>query len=170
MRSPASLLLAALLFSGAACDTEGDNVCEDIGDCSHGGSNDWISSCQDETKALGSEAAKLGCGSAYHAYFHCADSSYSCHGTTATFPGCDDELAALDGCLTRATAGSACVRLAMAESACTSASNPDGGPPPACTAARDCQAQCYLGNVANVCAPRVDELETVTACAASCWP
>jgi hypothetical protein len=173
IRATASVL-AALLFAGSACDSHGDNVCQDIGDCSQGGDNDWIASCQDEAEALGAEASGQGCGGAFDAYYRCADSSYTCTGATATFPGCDDELAALDACLARATAGTSCVRLQMAESAClasgSSPPGPDGGPPPACTAARDCQAHCYLEKVANVCAPRVDEIEAVTGCAASCPP
>jgi hypothetical protein len=46
----------------------------------------------------------------------------------------------------------------------------DAGPPPTCTAAGDCQAHCYLENVANVCVPRVDEIQAITACASSCPP
>jgi hypothetical protein len=42
--------------------------------------------------------------------------------------------------------------------------------PPACTAARDCQARCYLTSVSNICAPRVDEIEAVSGCAATCPP
>jgi hypothetical protein len=172
LRLPASLLLAVLLLGSAACDSHRDQVCRDIGDCAHGGDNDWIASCQDEAKSLGSEAAGQGCGTAFDGYYGCAASSYSCQGTTASFPGCDDELAALDACLARATAGTACVRLTMAELACAPVGpGADGGaPPPACTAARDCQAQCYLSNVASACAPRVDELQKVSGCAAGCPP
>ena len=119
-------------------------------------------------------AAKTGCSSAYEAYYSCADSSFSCRGATSTFPGCDESLAALDRCLGAATSNTACVALTMAQTGCTGGPAPDagvdGGPPPACTAARDCQARCYLNQVANVCAPRVDELENVTTCAASCPP
>lgn len=162
------MLLASLSVVGAAaCGSHQDNVCEDIGNCSQGGDNDWITSCQTEAKALGAEAGANGCGDAFGRYYSCADSSYSCQGATATFPGCDDARAALDRCLAAATATTSCAMLSAAEAAC--AAPPGAGAvPPACTAARDCQAHCYLAAVSSVCAPRVDEIEKVTACAATC--
>jgi hypothetical protein len=160
--------LAAL----SACSSHQDNVCQDIGDCAQGGSSDWITACQAEAKALTDEALSAGCSSELDSYFTCADSNFVCQGATAVFPGCAARLTALDACLAAATADTSCVRLAMQEATC-SASTPDGGAlgtPPACTAARDCQARCYLDNVATVCAPRVDELQNVSACASSCPP
>lgn len=157
----------------SACSSHQDNVCQDIGDCSQGGSSDWITSCQTEAKALQSEAAAAGCGSDFDAFFTCADSNYSCQGATALFPGCADALSALDGCLADATANTFCIRLQTAEATCAVA-RPDAGTatgtPAACTAARDCVAQCYLASVADVCAPRVDELQNASVCAASCPP
>jgi hypothetical protein len=158
-----SLALAA----GAGCSSHIDEVCQDIGDCAHGGSTDWIASCQAEADKLRGEA----CRSELDGYFSCADSSYSCRGATAVFPGCADQLASLDACLAAATANTSCARLETAEASC-GAPPPDAGTgagtSPACTAARDCQADCYLKNVGDVCAPRTDELETFTSCATTC--
>ncbi len=179
-RSVAPRLLVPLLLA-AACGSTSDEVCQDIGDCSQGGSTSWIIACQSEAKALHSEAADAGCGATFDSYFSCAQSAYSCRGATATFPGCDDHHTALDGCLTAATRGTSCAALVAAEASCAS-SGADGGAdagsgtggltgaalPPACTASRDCQAHCYLGAVANACAPGVDELEAVTMCDRSC--
>jgi hypothetical protein len=163
-----------LSLIGVACASHSDNVCQDIGDCSHGGSTTWISNCQGEANALGSEAADAGCGSPFEQYYGCADSNYSCQGATATFPGCDQALSALDACIGTATMNTSCAGLEAAEEACGDSTGPDAGtgaqPPPACTAARDCQARCYLGAVANACAPRVDELENAVSCASSCPP
>jgi hypothetical protein len=176
-RSRLGALAALALAAGAGCSSHAETVCEDIGDCSQGGDNVWITSCQAEAKSLAGEAAGAGCGPDYDAYYACADASYVCQGATALFPGCDDELAALDACLAAATAGTSCVALASATAACGGASadggpvaGPDAGVPPACTAARDCLAGCYLTSVANVCAPSVAELDVANACNASCPP
>jgi hypothetical protein len=176
MRASAWAFWVGLAVAAAACDSHQDNVCQAIGDCSQHGDNDWISSCQAEAKALGTEAAANGCSGVFDAYYSCADSAYKCEGATATFPGCDDELAALDQCIAAATSGTACAMLSAAQTGCgTSAdggagAGADAGVPPACTAARDCQARCYLTSVSNICAPRVDEIEAVTGCAATCPP
>ena len=173
-------LLVPLLLA-AACGSTADEVCQDIGDCSQGGSTSWITACQSEAKVLGTEAADGGCGATFDSYFSCARSAYSCRGATAIFPGCDDRHAALDACLAEATRGTSCAALVVAEASCASSSfdggadagGGTGGPtgtalPPACTASRDCQAHCYLSAVANACAPGVDELEAVSACAGAC--
>ncbi len=174
MRASAWTLWVGLAVAAAACDSNQDKVCQAIGDCSQGGSNDWIASCQGEAKALGTEAAANGCSGVFNAYFSCADSAYKCVGATATFPGCDDELAALDQCIAAATSGTACAMLSAAQTGCGTSvdggAGADAGLPVACTAARDYQARCYLGSVANICAPRVDEIESVTTCAATCPP
>jgi hypothetical protein len=166
------VLLSALL---AACSSHSDAVCQDVGDCAHGGDTSWITRCQTEANALGAEAADAGCSTDFNGYYACDDSKYSCQGATALFPGCDDSRAALDACLAAATAGSACVRLTSKEAVCASPgagpdAGTDGGLAPACTSARDCETLCYLDAVADVCAPRVDELQQVTTCAASCPP
>jgi len=171
-RRPLSFLLLAFT-AASACSSHQDNVCQDIGDCAQGGSSDWIAACQMEANTLRDEASSARCSSAFDSYFTCAESNYSCQGATAVFPGCADRLAALDVCLTAATANTSCVRLAAQEANC-GGSTPDGGAgvaaPPACTTARDCQAQCYLAHVANVCAPQIDEIESMSSCAASCPP
>jgi hypothetical protein len=168
-RSSRRAIVLAGLVALAGCGSHQDNVCQDIGDCAKGGDNVWIEACQGEAKALRGEADAAGCAPLFDAYYACADASYTCQGATPEFPGCDDELAALDACLAAATAGTSCVALASAETACGGAS-PDAGVPPACTAARDCLAGCYLTAVANVCAPRVDELDAANVCGASCPP
>ena len=166
--------VAVLAVAGVACNSNADNVCQDIGDCSHAGDNDWIASCQANAKALGTEAAMNGCSAAYNQYYSCADSNYKCQGATATFPGCDDALAALDQCIASGQANTGCAMLTTAEATCgvgaDGGAGADGGVPLACTAASDCQARCYLGSVSNICAPRADEIESVTACAATCPP
>jgi hypothetical protein len=167
MRIPCFLLAAALM--GAACSSNTDDVCQDIGDCAQGGDNTWITTCQSNANKLATEAGQVGCTSTFNAYYACADSSYSCQGATATFPGCDQDLAALDACIAAATAATYCVALQTAEAACTTPPA-SGGPPAACTAARDCQAACYLSDVADRCAPQVDELPNVVACSSACPP
>jgi hypothetical protein len=159
-------LLLSLLVG---CSTNPEKVCQDIGDCAQGGSTDFIAMCKDAANSLATVAHATGCGADFEAYYDCADSNFSCQGATALFPGCDAKLMALNDCLAAATAGTSCAQLTAAQAACGS-QQPDAGPPPACTANADCQAHCYLENVANVCGPRVDELQAVTACAASCPP
>src|SRR5262249_55070484 len=166
----AVLVVAATV--GSACKSHQDSVCQDIGDCTQGGSSTWIEGCQSELSTLAEEANKVGCSQAFSAYFSCADSQYVCRGATALFPGCEQRLTDLDTCFGTATAGTSCARLAEQEKACGTTSA-DGGSPlpaPACTAARACQANCYLTNASNPCAPRVDELETITSCAGQCPP
>jgi hypothetical protein len=169
MRARPFLVLIAASLIGGACSSHSDQVCQDIGDCSQRGDTTWIDTCQANADALGSEAATVGCQATFHQYYACADSNYSCQGATATFPGCDDKLAALDDCIAAATAGTSCVALQSAEAACTTVPV-SGGPPVACTAARDCQAGCYLRSVASACAPQVIELEDVVACSDACPP
>jgi hypothetical protein len=171
----AAMALALVPAVLAGCNNAAENVCQDIGDCSQGGDSVWIASCQAEAKSLASEASDVGCGRDYDAYYTCAEDSYICRGATALFPGCDDRLAALDACLAAATAGTSCVALASATAACGGAgvdggAGPDAGVTPACTAARNCLAACYLGAVANLCAPDVAELEAANACGATCPP
>lgn len=168
-RSEAGLIGVVLLALVGACTSHQDQVCQDIGDCTQGGDNDWISTCQANAKALRAEAADAGCPAVFDDYYTCAESAFACHGATATFVGCDDRLAALDTCLGTATRGTSCVGLVSAEAVCGGAAA-DGGVPVACTARRDCVAGCYLQHVANACAPGVNELEAANGCAASCPP
>jgi len=181
--------IAVLVLAG--CSSDSDSVCTDIGDCAQGGASSWVESCQSEADLLQQQANEGGCGSRFGAYYSCASSNYTCNGATPSFPGCDAQRTALDGCLAAITAGSYCAQLVAAEAACASPgadSGPSGGGgrsgdaagsgggatedagsvPPACTLARDCQAQCYLANVGNACAPAVNELQASNTCAAAC--
>jgi len=40
----------------------------------------------------------------------------------------------------------------------------EAGVPPACTSGRDCEAHCFLSQVADVCAPQLGELSNFVAC------
>src|SRR5262249_17906126 len=111
-------LLIGLAVAGGACNSHADDVCQNLGDCSHAGDHAWIQSCQAEAKATGAEAAMNGCSAAFDAYYSCADSNYKCVGATATFPGCDAALAALDQCIAAGQAGTACAMLTAAEAGC----------------------------------------------------
>jgi hypothetical protein len=169
MRAQLLLIAIVAFLSGTGCGSHSDNVCEDIGNCAQRGDNTWIDTCQANADLLGAEAAAAGCQAAFDQYYGCADANYACQGATATFPGCDQALAALDGCIAAATSGTACVRLQMAQAACTTVPAASG-PPPACTAIRDCQAACYLSTVANACAVQIDELQAVVTCSEACPP
>jgi hypothetical protein len=164
--------VAAVLWL-VGCSSHEDSVCQNVGDCARSGDSTWIRSCQDEAKSLRHEASDAGCGSKFNDYFACADSNYVCLGALPQFPHCDDELTALDACLESAAAKTSCAKLQAQEADCGAPAQDagdDAGIPPACTMARDCQAQCFLAQVTNVCAPRVDELSNFTTCAASCPP
>ena len=176
-RSP--LLFAGAFVLGLAvarCSSHTDSVCEDVGNCEQGGASQWIQSCESEANLLRTEAVDGGCGGAFDDYYTCANSKFTCTGVTATFPGCDDKRATLDSCIEALQTGTSCAALTASEAACapsattatTDAGADAASPPPACDLARDCQASCYLGSVANACAPTVVELGTVTACASTC--
>src|SRR5258708_6954848 len=165
-RRPSAALLLLLLLLVGACASNQDDVCESVGNCAQGGSSDWIQSCKDGAALLRREATTNGCAGQFDAYYACADSSFDCQGATPVFPGCDTKRAALDDCFAAATASTSCAQLAAATSSCG-----DAGPPrvpEACTAARDCNARCFLDRVSNACAPRVDELSNFATCASRC--
>jgi hypothetical protein len=216
--------LAGLALGLAGCPTNQSAVCQSIGDCSQGGSSDWVQACQNEANLLQTEAQTDDCASEYNDYYSCAESSFTCTGSTASFPGCDGKLSALDACINAAEAKTSCAALLAAEAVCgtadpsatsdaghgsedaapstggdeagsdageaglpdagsaTDAAAPlpsagndagaDGGlsVPIACTAARDCEARCYLDIVADVCAPQVNELDEFATCASACPP
>lgn len=170
------LLLALLGGALSGCTSDAADVCENVGACAQGGDSEWIRRCSAEAKLLGVESNGSGCGSAYDAYYSCEAKNFECHGATPVFPGCDQKRKDLGQCLSRAQASTACGRLSIETSACggTAVSRADAGSdagvPPACTASRECQAQCFLDQIGNVCKPRVDELSTFTTCAASCPP
>ena len=144
------------------------NLLTDLGDCSEGGSSDWIKSCQSEVKLLEHESGTNGCVALFDDYYACASASFTCEGATASFPGCDAKRAALDACFGKAEATTSCRELATKQSPCSGVDA--GGPlpsvPPACTLARDCAARCFLDHASNACAPRVDELQDVASCTA----
>ncbi len=160
----ATLFIVALL--AAACATNQEDVCENVGDCAHGGSTDYIQGCKDEAKLLDKEARDNGCAAPFDDYYACANSNFDCRGATPVFPGCDGKRAALDACLARVEAQTACAALAAKRGACST----DDAGVVACTAARDCEARCFLDNVSDVCSPRVDELSTFSSCADRCPP
>lgn len=154
----------ALLLLLVACNSDAENVCEDIGDCTQGGSSDWIAACKSEASKLRAEAVAASCIVELDAFEKCESDHFDCEGATSLFPGCDTETAALDSCLAAATSGTACADLAAANVAC----GVEAGVLVGCTALRDCEARCFLDHVQNPCAPRADEIESVTACGASC--
>jgi len=161
----------ALVVGSMACGTASDSVCEDVGNCSQGGSNSWITSCQNSADSVMQAAPS--CSGPFDQYFQCADDHYVCSGATASFPGCDSQLAALEACLNGAMANSPCQTLAEKTGGCPggSGTQPPGSPiPAACTLSEQCQASCYLANVSNPCAPGLSELNAFTQCALACLP
>ena len=168
MRAFALALIAPLLV--ASCSSHADNVCEDIGDCSQGGNTTFIQSCQNEAKALRSELATYACDTYFDEYYACADATFQCSGATSTF-ACNAGLSELNACIARNSnlGTTACATLAAQQAKCTTPPAASG-PPLACTLARDCEAQCVLSSTADVCAPRVDELDAIRACGAACPP
>jgi hypothetical protein len=153
--------------------TAAQTVCLDVDDCAQGGDNDWLQRCTAEAQTLAQQATASGCASAYNAYYGCADSHYTCQGATALFPGCDAQLSALEACLNAASAESACAAYAAKLASCPppSGTSPPGSPVVTpCSLNSQCQAQCYLSTVANVCAPGLSELTAFSACANACPP
>jgi hypothetical protein len=174
------LLVASCTIVGLSpfgCSSNQDDVCENVGACTQGGSSDWITSCKDEAKSLRDESSSAGCLGLFDDYYGCAASSFTCKGITASFPGCDAQRTALETCLGTGEAKTSCKELTAKTTACAAASA-DGGAPdgstldlaPACTVNRDCQARCYLDQVHDPCAPALDELSGVAACSNSCPP
>jgi hypothetical protein len=162
----------ALCLGAAACGSHADNVCGDVDDCSQGGSYNWLQSCQAEAQELSDQANASGCGALFNAYYGCADSAYQCTGITSSFPGCDAQLASLQACLVASPSQSACVALSVKESTCpgdggASAVGPISTP---CTLAEQCEAHCYLDQVANPCAPTPADLDALTQCTQACPP
>jgi len=176
MRRPTNCLaalLAAMAFPLGlpGCGTASDSLCEDVGNCSQGGSNSWIQSCQNAANAM-SQAAPS-CAHLFDQYFQCTANNYVCNGATAAFPGCDSQLSQLEDCLNAAEANSPCGALAAGTSQCPgkSGTSPPGSPlPTTCTLNEQCQASCYLQNVSNLCAPGLSELNAFTQCTQTCPP
>ncbi len=158
--------LCIVLFL-CACNSNAENICEDIGDCTQGGSSDWITACKTESQKLRNEAIATSCTAELDAYEQCQSDKFDCEGATSLFPGCDAQRAALETCLSAATTSTACAELAAKTASCQAA---DGGAIVACSPLRDCEARCFLVNVADPCAPNAAELETNATCASSCPP
>jgi len=162
------LLLGALLLAG--CDSDSDKACEDVGNCSHGGSDDWITGCQEQNDALSDEAEDIGCQAQFAAYFACAEDRFECTGNRSSFPGCEAQLDEYSFCLgskTQGEGGTACFALAAELSACPSTPGADAAPVP-CTPSADCSARCYLEELRDVCAPTALELARFAECASRC--
>ncbi len=161
---PALLLLPAL----AGCDSDADNVCEDIGDCAQGGNYMFIQSCQSQASELATEASASGCLTLYDAYYACAAANYDCTGATPSFPGCSSARGALETCLAKGAAKNACGMLDAALAACGADAGPSPPPSVPCATGGVCEAQCYLDSVPDVCVPRPAELSAFTQCASQC--
>ena len=147
--------VVAILALVAACHTTNETLCDDVGDCAHGGSDDWVAQCKASATALETEAKNsAGCGDLHDAYYDCAKDRYTCTAGVASFPGCDRT--ALDACLTQARNGTACADLGAH---CTGI---------ACSTAQSCHTRCFLNVVKNACAPTEEELDGVAVCSASC--
>jgi len=166
LRTASALLASALASLGVSCASHEDDVCGDVGDCAFGGDSTFVANCKAEAKTLRAELVTYGCDGLFDEYYACADTTFQCQGATATF-SCSAGLEALDGCIQDNERSTACTALAQQQALCTTPAAPSG-PPPACTLARDCEAECLLTNAANVCAPRLDELDAVRTCTAAC--
>jgi hypothetical protein len=163
------LALALLALAGAGCASHEDNVCEDIAECAYGGDTTFLQNCKNEAKSLRAELSNYGCEPQFDEYFACADSTFQCQGATAQF-ACSAGLNELNGCIHVYGRATACATLARQQAACTTPPAADGGAPPACTLARDCEASCILDNAADVCAPGLTELDAIRACTNACPP
>ena len=163
------LLLVVLLLG--ACTSDSDETCQNVGNCSHGGSDDWVTHCQQQNDVLADEARAVGCRAAFDAYFECAAEHFECTGNESSFPGCEVKLESYSNCLATKEAGTACAALERELAACDPSSGNAASAPPAptpCTARGDCSARCYLDALASVCTPTPEELSTFAACADHC--
>jgi hypothetical protein len=160
--------LVVVLVLAASCASHTDNVCEDIGDCAHGGDSTFVANCKAEAKVLRAELVTYGCDSEFDEYYACADATFQCQGATPTF-ACNAGLMALDTCIQMYGTSTGCSALATRQATCTTPPA-SSGPPVACTLARDCEAQCVLSGASDVCAPRPDELDAIRACTSACPP
>lgn len=161
-------LLATLV---SACDSDTDAACQNVGNCTHGGSDDWVTACREQNDELADEADAVGCHKEFDAYFACAEKHFSCRGNESSFPGCEPSLAAYSACLAGKASGTACAELAAGLTECEPAAAPPHDPELAaspCTASGDCSAHCYLDSVPNLCAPLAAELAAFADCASHC--
>jgi len=159
-------LLAVVLLTG--CDSDSDTTCRDVGNCTHGGSDSWITECQDQADTLAKEADGVGCRAQYDAYFSCTQDHFACDGNKSSFPGCEAKLDAYSACLATKESGTSCAALATALTQCSGASDSNEAFPSPCTANGECSARCYLDSLADVCAPTSAELAAFADCASHC--
>lgn len=160
------IFFSALLLTTLACGTAADQVCEDVGLC-RGQTDDQITACQQEAKALTVEARASGCGTQLEGYFGCADSRYACAGNVPSFPGCDALRAILDQCLASTRAGNSCGILDGKLAACPSGSATGFAPAP-CSTIELCTSRCFLDSVSQVCRPQPVELVDFAHCVQQC--
>ena len=153
--------------------TDAESVCYSVDECAQGGDYGWLQSCNAEALLLQQQASASGCGSLYDGYYACANSNFNCEGITPLFPGCDAKLSALESCLNAATADSACAQYTAMLAACPpgSGESPTGSPiVMPCSLNLQCQAQCYISIVSDVCNPGLSELSAFSHCANACPP
>lgn len=163
----------------AGCNSNSDTVCQDIANCSHGGSDDWVTACRSEADELADEAKASGCGAAYDEYFACAEDHFACNGNESEFAACDARKSTLDACLASERANNACGELDAKLALCGTSSAPNTPAPDApagdatlepCTTGGVCSARCYTESVADVCAPTAAGLSAFADCASHCAP
>lgn len=153
--------------------TDAESVCYNVDECSQAGSYNWLQSCTAEALTLQQQSEASGCGSLYDGYYACANSNYNCQGITPLFPGCDQKRSSLEACLNAATAQSACAQYTARLANCPPGTGtaPPGSPIVSpCSLNLQCQAQCYLSNVSNLCNPGLTELDAFSKCANACPP
>jgi hypothetical protein len=179
---PKARLSALLSVLAVACGpgltlttvpTDAESVCYNVDECAQAGSYSWLQSCNAEALTLQQQSDASGCGSLYDAYYSCANSNYTCQGITPSFPGCDTQLTSLEACLNAATAESACAQYTAKLASCPpeSGTQPPGSPIVSpCSLSLQCQAQCYLSYVSNLCNPGLTELSAFSSCANACPP
>jgi len=160
-------IAAAFCLATASCTNTWDSVCQSIGDCAHGGDFSWISTCQDDALALRRQSDASPCAGLFLSYFSCAQAQFQCQGATVSIAGCDSNRADLEQCLAQAQNDNACASYAQAVAACPAA---DGGSflPASCSLTQQCEAQCYLSHVPNLCAPDLSSLGDAAQCAQAC--
>ena len=166
----ARLVIGAALVAG--CDSDAHRVCSDVTNCSHGGSDDYLTGCNEQADDLSHEATRSGCDAAYDTYFSCAEDHFECTGNKSAFPSCEAAAAELDRCLVAGRANNACGELDARLAACPAGASGDvtdgGASLEPCTANGVCSAQCYLASLADVCAPSPAELAAFADCASHC--
>jgi hypothetical protein len=165
---------AAALLAG--CDSNADDVCQDIADCSHGGSDDWVTACRTQVGELEEEARSSGCKAAFDAYFSCAEAHFDCRGNQSRFDACDGKKNALDACLGAGRDQNACGELDARLASCGAAPVPPSDAPTddttlePCTTGGVCSARCYTSAVVDACDPTPSELSMFADCASHCVP